>query len=254
MPAQEGGVLTQINVRDGQQVQAGALLATIDDALPQMQRKIAAAEFRAAQERAANDVETRHAKAAAKVAESEYLRSRDAYRNVPGSVAEIDVQRLKFTWDRTILQIEQADKQRVLDSYTAAAKQAEVEAADEAIHRRKILSPIDGVVQKIYAHLGEWLKPGDSVLRLLRMDRLRVEGYLNKDEYNPAEVVDQPVAVEVALARGQKLQFAGRIVFVDLEVGTGGEYLVRAEVDNRKENGQWLLRPGLQGTMIIQLR
>ncbi len=153
-----------------------------------------------------------------------------------------------------VLAIEQAKKQHFVDGFTTDAKQAEVELADESVRRRQINAPIDGVVQRIYAHLGEWVKPGDSVVRLMRMDRLRVEGYLDKDQYSPGEVAGRPVNVQVVLANGRKEQFKGKVVFVDPEIQGEHDYKVRAEVDNRKDNGQWLLRPGMPANMTIQLR
>ncbi len=255
MAAQESGVLTEIKVIEGQQVPAGMLLAKIDDTQPQMQKRAAAAERDAAKAKYENDVEIRHATAAAKVAELTYQANIDANKKAPGSIATVDILRLKFEWDKANLAIEQTKKEQLLNGFTAQGKQAEVDNADAAIKRREIVSPIEGVVQSIYPHLGEWVKPGDPVLRLMRMDRLRVEGFLNKSQYNPWDVMDQPVIVEVVLAGGRKAQFKGKIVYVDPEVQGDGGYKVRAEVDNRKENDQWLLRPGTPDTtMTIQIR
>ena len=47
---------------------------------------------------------------------------------------------------------------------------------------------------------------------------------------------------------------SGKITFVNTLVQAGGEYKVWAEVENREENGQWLLRPGLNVTMQIHMR
>ncbi len=171
---------------------------------------------------------------------------------VHGAVTEVDLQKYKLEWEKSLLQIEQAQKNQILDGYTADAKKAEAALAEENIRRRQIRAPIDGVVQQIDRSLGEWVKPGDSVLRLLRMDSLTVEGSLKYTEYEPGQVANQPVTVDVELARGRKAQFTGKIVFVDPEV-LAGNYKVRAEVDNRKENGQWLLRPGARASMTIQL-
>ncbi len=255
LAAQEAGVLTEISVREGQQVPVGMLLAKIDDIQPQMQKKVAIAERDAAKAKYENDVETRHATAASKVAEFTYLANVRANQTAPGSIADVDIKRLKFEWDKSMLAIEQTMKERQLNGFTADGKQAEVDNADAAIKRREVRSTIEGVVQAIYPHLGEWVKPGDPVLRLMRMDRLRVEGFLNKDQYSPTDVADQPVVVQAVLANGRKVDFKGKIVFVDLEVQGDGGYKVRAEVDNRKENDQWLLRPGTPDTtMTIQLR
>jgi multidrug efflux pump subunit AcrA (membrane-fusion protein) len=254
VPAQEAGVLMNINVREGDQVPLNALMAQIDDMQAQKQRKNAFAEFRGAQEKSNSDIDVRYATAAAEVAKYDYQKSLQANAKSAGSVSDVEIKEKEFAWKKGDLATEQSRKQHVVDGFSTEAKQAEVELADEAIRRRQINAPIDGVVQKIYAHLGEWVKPGDTVVRLIRMDRLRVQGYLDKDNYSPGEVADRPVVVQVVLAGGRKEQFPGKIVFVDPEIQGEHEYEVRADVDNRKEGNQWLLRPGMPATMTIQMR
>ncbi|MGE0610128.1 MAG: hypothetical protein AB7O62_23755, partial [Pirellulales bacterium] len=91
------------------------------------------------------------------------------------------------------------------------------------------------------------------VLRIVRLDRLRVEGFLNASEHNPHEVMNRPVLVEVPLAHGRVEQFRGKVVFVSPLVEADGEFRVWAEVVNRTEGDQWLLLPGLNAAMSIEL-
>jgi multidrug efflux pump subunit AcrA (membrane-fusion protein) len=102
--------------------------------------------------------------------------------------------------------------------------------------------------------LGEWVKPGDPVLRIIKIDRLSVEGRARATTYNPADLADRNVNVQVTLAGGRTAQFPGKIVFVGSEIGGDERYAVRAEVENRKENGQWVLQPGKQANMTIQVK
>jgi multidrug efflux pump subunit AcrA (membrane-fusion protein) len=253
VPAQEAGVLTKITVREGDQVQLNAPLALIDDAQVQKQRKNALAEYNGAAAKANSDIDVRYATAAYEVAKFEYLRCQDANKKTPLAFSDVEMAEKKFAADKANLAIEQADKQHVVDGFTGEAKQAELELADESLKRRQITSPVEGVVQRIYAHLGEWVKPGDTVVRVICMDHLRVEGRLDTDKYSPGDVVDHPVVVQVQLANGRQVQVPGKVVYVDPEIH-GDQYDVRAEVDNRKEGGQWLLRPGSTATMTIQLK
>ena len=91
-------------------------------------------------------------------------------------------------------------------------------------------------------------------MRLVRVDRLRVEGFLNAKDYRPSEIQGRPCSVVVTLARGQRETFPGKIVYVKPLVEAGGEFLVRAEVQNRQEDGVWVLSPGLNAEMTIQLK
>ena len=138
--------------------------------------------------------------------------------------------------------------------FTAEGKGGEVEAAEASIERRKIKAPLDGIVTNVYRHVGEWVAPGDPVVKIVRVNRLRIEGFLNAADYDPPEIEGRAVTVEVELAHGRKVKFPGKVVFVSPLVMAGGEYRVFAEVNNRQENGQWVLRPGLFATMNIHLK
>ena len=90
-------------------------------------------------------------------------------------------------------------------------------------------------------------------MRLMRLDLLRVEGLLDAKEYRPSELQDRPVQVVVTLPHGQKESFSGKVVFVKPMV-EGRKFAVRAEVQNRREGGFWILCPGQTADMTIQLK
>jgi RND family efflux transporter MFP subunit len=257
VPSQEAGVMADLKVHEGQTVAKGDVLAQIDDALPQADKRKAIAEQLASKEKATSDVDIRYAKAAAEVAYFEYLRNKQAADKVPGSVVEVELKRLELAYHRAKLQIEQAELEQRLARLTVDTKAAEVDVTEEAIRHRQIKAPLDGVVVQVNPHVGEWVKPGDMVLRIEKMDRLRVEGFLNSSQYSPHSIRDRPVTVTVELAGyPEPVQFTGRIVFVSPMDEAGGVYLVRAEVDNRLVRGrtdEWLLRPGASVTMNIEL-
>jgi macrolide-specific efflux system membrane fusion protein len=254
VPAEEPGVLDEVNVREGQQVQKDAVLAKIDDDLVQMQNKISELELKVADEQAANDVNVRYAKAAAEVARAAYDQRVEANQRVPGAVPKGELREYYLKWQSLILQIEQSELDLRVAGLQAQVSEAQVEAAREQIERRQILSPWDGVVVDIKRNAGEWVNPGDEVLYLVRMDRLRIEGFLSADEYMPAQIQDRPVTIEVKLAGNRVAKFQGKVTFVDPLVDAGRDFKVFAEVANRQENGFWVARPGLTATMHIHLK
>ena len=65
--------------------------------------------------------------------------------------------------------------------------------------------------------------------------------------------MSRPVSVEVQLSGGRTAHFPGQIVFISPLVQAGDKYRVRAEVENRTENGSPVLRPGMTATMSIAL-
>jgi uncharacterized protein involved in type VI secretion and phage assembly len=86
------------------------------------------------------------------------------------------------------------------------------------------------------------------------MDRLRVEGFLNGNDINPADVARRPVTVEIDLAQGRREQFTGEVVWVNPLMQAGNKFRIRAEVENRMERGEPLLRPGMTARMVVHLK
>ncbi|HEY1068118.1 MAG TPA: HlyD family efflux transporter periplasmic adaptor subunit, partial [Pirellulales bacterium] len=96
---------------------------------------------------------------------------------------------------------------------------------------------------------GEWVNPGDPVVRILRIDRLRVEALLNARDFGP-EIAGSLVTLDVTMPGGKREQFPGKLVFVHPEIEpVTGNFRVWAEVENR----QLMLRPGLIANMTIHL-
>jgi multidrug efflux pump subunit AcrA (membrane-fusion protein) len=254
VPAQEPGVLISLEVHEGQQVSQGQLVGQIDDTQRQMEKRLAAIEQKAAQEQAENDIKVRFSDAAAQVAQAEYEAAIEANNKVRGTFPLTEVRRLKLNWQKSFLEIEQSQVEQRIAQFTYDTRGGELEAAEMNIARRKIISPLEGEVVAVLKHKGEWLQPGEPVLRIVRFDTLRIEGFLNASAYDPSEVANRPVSVVVELARGRQVQFTGNITYVSPLVQAGGEYRVWAEVANRQENGQWLLRPGLNAEMTVMLK
>ena len=253
VPAREAGVLLELAIREGDAVRVGDVIARIDDNQAQMEKRRAKAEHDQAAAKAESDVDVRYSIAAEKVAEAEHQKALESHTKVPGSVTEVERNRLKLNHQKGELQIEQAELERRMNELAAASKGVELEAAESAIERRLIKSPLDGVVVQIFPHEGEWMQPGDPLAHVVRIDKLRVEGFVNAGQWNADDVRDRPVTVEVQLAGGRRESFEGRIVFTSPLVQAGNNFRVVAEVDNRQnaDSERWLLRAGQSATMRI---
>jgi multidrug efflux pump subunit AcrA (membrane-fusion protein) len=253
LAGKEGGVLVQLSVKEGSQVRAGEVIGKLDDSQPQAQKDAAQAGYNAAYAKWQDNVEIRYSEAAAEVAHADYDQLIETNRMAEKAVASVDIRKAKLDWDRSVLAIEKAKKDQELAKYDAYTKQAELKAAQLAIDRRTIKAPFNGEVVTINRHQEEWVGPGDTILRLVRLDAMYVEGALDRTLYDPHEIVGCDVTVEVEMARGRREQAQGRITYVSSEVRGDGKYQVRAEVANREEHGRWLLADGMKATMTIHL-
>ncbi|MEX2168601.1 MAG: HlyD family efflux transporter periplasmic adaptor subunit [Pirellulales bacterium] len=256
IPASENGVLTYLGVKEGVQVTEGAEIAKIDDRQAIIARAAAKYGLRAANQRATVDVEVRHSKAAAAVAKANYEDYVEANSGkIENVVSQNEVRGAKLEWDRAELAIEKAQHDMSLAVMDYWTKKAELDAADLGLELRTVRSPFNGQVAEVYRHQNEWVTAGDPILRVIRLDTLYVDGVVYIDEYNPRDIQGCEVSVEVPAGRGEVVHVPGRIVYVnpELRYGERQQFVVRAEITNRSENGQWLVYPGQQATMTIRL-
>jgi multidrug efflux pump subunit AcrA (membrane-fusion protein) len=248
VPAQEAGVLMSLEVHEGMDVESGATLGQVDDNQVQMKKRVADAEYAVAKAEAENDVDIRFNKAKAGAAAMEFKAGEEANKLAAKAKTKVEMEELRLKWIQAWLGIEQAQVKQSTDKLKADARAAEVEAAENDIQRRKIVAPLSGEVIEVYAGPGEWLNPGASVVRIAQMDKLWVEGRLNIKEFGPDQISGRPVRVIAQVGPDRVEEFRGKVVFVDPQIEKGGIYRVKAEVVNRRAegDGQWLLRPGMQ--------
>lgn len=253
IPAQETGRLEMIAVVENQTVRSGELLGKIDDRAAQVARQAAEAERKAAQARADDDIDVRYAIKEFELRDAELSQDLEILKHSPGAVPAAQLRRKQLDRTRAQLGIARTELDHQVAALTAEAKAAAVVAAEANLERCRILAPFDGIVAELLRQPHEWVRAGDPVVRLIRLDRLRVEGFVDASLFDPAQIVDRQVDVQVELARGRTAPFSGRVVMVNPIIQTGNKYRVRAEVENRAEGEQWLLRPGMAATLTIHL-
>jgi multidrug resistance efflux pump len=253
LSAEEPGILIDLAVKAGDPVRAKQPIGKIDDREIQIQMKAAGYAYSAAKKKFEDDVDIKYSAAAAAVAKTDYEIIEAAIDLVEKSITDVDRRRAKLEWEKMDLATEKAKKEQELARLDALGKLAELEAARLAIERRTITAPWDGVVEELTRKQHEWVNPGDPILRLFRMDKMYVEAAVDQKQYDPQELKGRDVTVEVKMARGRIEKFEGQIVKVSPVIRYDGVYNVRAEVLNRPENGDWMLRDGLPATMTIHL-
>lgn len=248
LPAQEAGLVADVLVREGQVVRSGDVLVQLDDVDRTLELQQARIERQNAAELAGNDVKIRLGRKMLELAELDMRRAEESNTQFPMSVTKSQVDRLRLSIERSRLEIEQSEHELTSARRALEAAEHAVRIAEAAVQRRKVVAPIDGVAVEVKRRKGEWAQSGESLVRLLRIDRLRAEGFV------PAARVAQPWAgknavLQVHVASGQQT-FTGVVTFVSPEVNpVNGQVRVLADIDN--PNGT--LRPGLVGTLTIDL-
>ena len=249
-PARQDGVLDALFVKEGDLVTQHAELARLDSKLATIDNRLTGIELEIARLRAENDIDRRFAKKSLDVAKSELARSLESAANFPKSVSKTELDRLRLVVEKTDLSIEQSDRDLNEAALTKSLKEQAVDVAKKQLDDHQITAPITGMVVQVSRQVGEWLTQGDPVVRIIRLDRLRVEAFVDGARFG-ANLVGCPVTLTTQLPPGDVVgKFEGKITFVSPEVQpVNGQVRIWADV----ENPQLTLRPGTRGTLTIDL-
>ena len=261
LPAQQAGVILRMETEDGLSVEegfivsAGQLIGKLDDEDATARRDAAALDHQVAmKERLKAESNVLAAAATTEVAEAEVQESYDVNRRVKNSIPATQIRRQELTVTRSTMEQEVAKGDVEVAVFTTELRQAQVKVADINVKKHQIVSPLDGILVQLYRKPGEWVSPGDPVARIVRMDKLRVEGFVDASRYLPEDIEGREVTVIIRRPNREAEEFKSTISFVSPIVEASGDYRVWAEVDNRTSQGKhWVLRPGMEAEMQINL-
>lgn len=247
VPARDAGQLKQILVKEGLVVEEGQLIGQIDDQDMQLLLARAATELRQARELAENDLKVRFARKSADVAKAELQRAQDAAEKFAKSVSRTELDRLQLVAERSVLEIEQAEADLLQLRRTSELKEHDYERVKLQVERRRLTAPITGVVVQWKKQRGEWLEPGTPTVRIIRLNRLRAEGFAPAKSLTPA-AMGRPVTLTVDLPGQPGATFSGELTFVSPEIDPINQQVrFWAEIENPK----MLLQPGHSGQLTI---
>jgi membrane fusion protein (multidrug efflux system) len=220
------GFLEGIHFQEGELVKKGQLLYTVD-----------AQPYKARQ--AAGLSEVAQAKTALVKAESDLNRYKPLAQ--ANAVSQSDLDNAVAHYDAARAQVAAAD---------ANLKLAEIELGYTLIY-----SPIDGIIGKTQAKVGEFVgqNPNPIILNTVSdVSSFNVEFFLTESQYlymarelqlaaKNDNKPDESRALKLILADGTEFEYPGKVVFMDREVNpTTGTLLVQA----RFPNPEGLVRPG----------
>lgn len=250
IPAEDAGVLDVIDFREGQYIEKGQLLASINKKDAELAAKIAASEYEAARKTAESTMSIEYAAKSYEVAKADYEASISANNTSPNTVTKQQMRSQKLQAERSVMQAKMALQEAKIARLDAIAKFNTYQRAQAAIDRRDVISPLNGEVVKKFKHQGEWVQPGESVLRVVQMDRLWVEGDIDGTKYARHTVMGSTAKITVKLTGGEERFFEGKVVYASSMIESN-EFTIRVEIENQKENGYWILSPGLDAKMEI---
>jgi multidrug efflux pump subunit AcrA (membrane-fusion protein) len=247
VPARAQGVLSSMHIAEGDAVEQGALLAQIDDVEASLLEGRAEIELQLNQEKVRDNVAIRSAQKAVAFNEAESERLERAAQKIPRSISASELAELRFRAEQAKLDLEKAKHALRLDQLTVSLKSKELELSKYNVAVRKIVAPINGVVVEVLRQPGEWVEPGEKVVRIVRIDRLRVEGLIHVHKL-PPNLQGAPASIAIDVPGRGEVTFSGKVVFVSPEISpVNGQVRIWAEIANK----DGILKPGLRPKMMI---
>lgn len=222
-----------------------------------------------ADRKAENEVRVLASKKAEGVTKNELDRANQARREFIDSVSQSEIDGLQLAFDRSKLETQQADFERGLDRLNVKSEmeaatahilnidrskielaqavldrkvqllqkmfqEHQSELAALVVERHQLISPLDGhVVERMHGE-GDWVKTGDAILRVVRLDRLRAEGFADAKMIDTLRA-NRNVTLTATDAPSAAITRPGTIVFISPEIDpVNNEVRFWVEFDNAK--------------------
>ncbi len=235
------------------------------------------------QKQADSDVAVRLAEKNREVAQFELDRASKAKEAFSASISKSELNRLQVLFDQRTLEIEQAQEERTIATLKPEADNAAVLQQEETVERsrlltsereqekqvaetnldvaknelslariklqrRRLFAPFSATIVSVNRQEGEWVEPGTAVVRLIQLDRLRVEGFVSADLAARIQA-GQPVTIQ--FSANDPSTVAGLVTFVSPEIEPVNQQVrIWAEFENPNQK----IRPGLVGSMVIHVQ
>lgn len=232
IPVERAGILVAVNAKTGQSVQLGQLIAKVKDASALLTLDRARHEHELAKMAAASEVDLQYSKKSYDVAVADVQRSEQANLRVANSVPTARLEKQKLERDRTELKLQQARRDLEMAAYRTRLTSNEIQAAQLELAKTEMKSPMAGLVVSIEKRVGEWVDASEVICKVVRTDRLRIEGMLHAKDARRIKV-GTPVKVRFIKDWADTEPATGEVVFVSPEANPVNSMVqVRAEFAN----------------------
>ncbi len=242
LSVEDAGIVKEVLVEDGDSVEAGQLLVQLDDVEARTAFERAKKELEVARLSAASEVEIQRAEKILRFSEAEWKRAQASAEKLRSSFSLSELEQRKLNFDQAALDLEKARNERAILKATAEIKQSDVERSEHRLLQRRVEAPIRCVVARINRQSGEWVEPGETLVRLVSSDRLWAEGVIAVADYRPT-LKGSRASLQFNLSGDRTLDLSGEVVFVSPENDPhNGQIQVRVAFANPDQ----LIRPGMK--------
>ena len=110
-------------------------------------------------------------------------------------------------------------------------------------------TPFDGIVVQTSAVAGEWVAAGNTVVRVVNLDVLFVQGVLSPRLLGADMLASRQVSVSFRDSNDNPASLPATVSFVSPLLHANGGRQLRVKVKNKMIDGHWILKPGMVATV-----
>ena len=252
IPAEVEGKLKQLLIEEGDDVEAGQVIAIIDDTQAGLAVELKQAEEKEALLNATNEVNLKDAINSEKLAKAEASSFKQLHQK--NAIPFYEFLKKELEAVRATLRIELAEMQAQIAKVQYKAKQMERGMAEHQLTKHQIKAEYAGSIETRNAQLGEWVQPGSPIATMVMLDRLRVEGVVDALRYRSRVFKGAPVSVRVynGAPDGKPVTLDGKIGFVSSEIDMRDRVRIWVDVDNQRDGETWLIKPGMKAEIVVR--
>ncbi len=243
------GVVAEVLVAEGDQVDAGQGLVQFDAEQAQTELDAARAGYDAARLESDNDVSERYATRTLEVRQRELQQSMEANTQFTGSVSETEIAKQQLVVDQARLAIEQAQHDLKIARARAVEKLAAMKIVEARVRKHGVQATVAGTVAEVAVEPGEWVEAGKPIVRVLSLNPIRVECFVDGRVYGP-ELVGRGIEFFLADTASAEAEtpLRGNVTFVSPELNpVTGQARLWATIENPK----LAARAGMRGRLVI---
>ncbi|MGI5831701.1 MAG: HlyD family efflux transporter periplasmic adaptor subunit [Thermoguttaceae bacterium] len=235
----------------GMLVEEGEILGVQFNQAFHARRVAAERELEVAKKEAGKLLEVEVAEASKNVALMEYQRAVNANKRVANSVSEDEIWQKKYEWYRGEKSVDKAKYDLEIAALAVDVKEAAIAIADAELEERLIRAPLSGQVDDIFKNRGEWLREGDNVLHVLRLDKINITAVFDSETVSPSMIEGKAVTVYVSKAGVNGPQKMEGVITYARPVLVMNRFTAFASVENTQVDGSWVLIPGMRVNLIV---
>ena len=247
----DDGNPVMIPMHRGMEVKEGEILGVQFNQAAHARLVAAERELEVAKKEAGKQLEVEVAEASKNVAKMEYKRAVNSNKRVPNSISEDEIWQKRFEWYRGEKSEDKARYDLEIAALAVDVKEAAIAIANADLEERLIRSPLSGQVDDIFKNRGEWLREGDNVLHVLRLDKINITADFDSEAVTPSMVQGKAVTVYVTKAGLDEPQKLEGVITYARPVLMMNRFVAYAEVKNSQIDGGWVLLPGMRVNLIV---